>query len=122
MLTEITHAATQTQADSALIEAAWQRIRQHLEAEKQQIFQEIRHYPPPIPACDVQFNGLLAERAAILQALGRVESILQQGLTGEAAVGLLDDFLRTSPYVDDALAASIDQSLTKVPGINQQLA
>ena len=122
MLTEITHAAPQTQTESALIEAAWQRIRQHLEAEKQQIFQEIRHYPPPIPACDVQFNGLLAERAAILQALGRVESILQQDLTSEAAVGLLDEFLRTSPYVDDALVASIDQSLTKVPGINQQLA
>ena len=121
MLTEITHAATQPRSDSTTIEAAWQRIRQHLEAEKQQIFQEIRHYPPPIPACDVQFNGLLAERAAILQALGQVESILQQGLTGEAAVGLLDDFVRTSPYVDDALAASIDQCQPQLPSAERQL-
>ena len=121
MLTEITHAAPQTQTESALIEAAWQRIRQHLEAEKQQIFQEIRHYPPPIPACDVQFNGLLTERAAILQALGQVESILHQGLTGEDAVGLLDDFLRTSPYVDAALAERIRQSRPQLFSVNQQL-
>ena len=121
MLTEITHAATQPRSDSTTIEAAWQRIRQHLEAEKQQIFQEIRHYPPPIPACDVQFNGLLAERAAILQALGQVESILQQALTGEAAVGLLDEFLRTSPYVDDALAERIRQSRPQLFSVNRQL-
>lgn len=111
MLTEMSHleAAPQTDLDGA--EVAWQRIKQHLEAEKQRIFQEIRQYPPPIPACDVQFNSLLAERTAILQELGRVEEILKQKLTYKDTTGLLDEFISASRYVNDGLESSIRQTL-----------
>ena len=39
-----------------------QEVKSQLLQHKQQIFQEINNYPPPIPACDVQFNHLLEER------------------------------------------------------------
>ena len=110
MQSEMIHIEIDKQVDVTLIEAAWQRVRQHLEAEKQRIFQEIRHYPPPIPACDVQFNSLLAERVTIIQELGQVESILKQRLTSGDPSRLLDEFMRTSRFVNGELADSIRQS------------
>jgi hypothetical protein len=95
------------------VKGTGQQIRQYLEAEKHRIYQEIRHYPPPIPACDVQFNGLLAERAAILQEISRVDTILKQELTEEDRRGLLDEFLQTSHYGDDDGLANIRHSLKK---------
>ncbi|MFN8491476.1 MAG: hypothetical protein U0350_28015 [Caldilineaceae bacterium] len=112
MLTEMSHLETAPRTDWDSAEVAWQRIKQHLEAEKQRIFQEIRQYPPPIPACDVQFNGLLAERAAILQELGKVEAILKQHLTGQDTHILLGEFIRASHYTDDELKENTRQSLS----------
>ncbi len=111
MQAEISHLETTPQTNLEDAEVAWRRIKQHLEAEKQRIFQEIRQYPPPIPACDVQFNGLLAERAAILQELGRVEEILKQTLTYKDTISLLDEFISASRYVNDDLERSIRQTL-----------
>lgn len=116
MLSETDRAVVGGQADLTLMNAAWQRIRQHLEEEKQRIFQEIRCYPPPIPACDVQFNGLLEERVTILQELGKVEGILKQDLTVEEQMELLDEFLRSSHNINGELADLLRQSLPMLPG------
>ena len=43
--------------------------RSGLLLELAQIVAEIRAYPPPIPACDAQFNWLLERRARIERAL-----------------------------------------------------
>lgn len=112
MQTAMSYLETILQTDLDGAEAAWKHIKQHLEAEKLRIFQEIRQYPPPIPACDVQFNSLLAERATILQELGYVEEILKQRLTGKDTIDLLDDFISASPYVNVDLERSIRQSLS----------
>jgi hypothetical protein len=56
------------------IESTWKQLRDHLENEKRRIMEEIVNYPPPIPACDVQFNFLLEERARIAQELNRLEA------------------------------------------------
>lgn len=112
MLAEKSFLETAPQAGLNATEAVWQRIRQHLEAEKTRIFQEIRQYPPPIPACDVQFNSLLAERVNILQELGHVEAILKQPLTGKETIGLLDEFILKSSCVNGDLKRSIRQSLS----------
>jgi hypothetical protein len=45
----------------------WQAIQQQLQRQRDTIIDEIRQYPAPIPACDVQFNHLLAQRDAILR-------------------------------------------------------
>jgi hypothetical protein len=106
---------TERAAQGARLAQIWQEIRQVLEAEKQRIFQEIHYYPPPIPACDVQFNSLLAERASVLQAMGRVDGLLKQRLPAEDLASLLNEFMRTSPYVNSELAERIRHSLIAWP-------
>jgi hypothetical protein len=48
-----------------------------LEKERQRIHEEIRGYPRPIPACDVQFNALLEERNAICAELASLKTALE---------------------------------------------
>jgi hypothetical protein len=114
MLHQVNQAVVE--ADETLLATIWQRIQLQLEAEKQRIFQEIRHYPPPIPACDVQFNGLLEERATILQELGRVNGIRKQSLSASEQIVLMDELIRSSRYLKSDLAENIRQSLTGLAG------
>src|SRR5437899_662265 len=79
--------------------AAWQRIRQQLETERQRIVDEIVHYPPPIPRCDVQYNTLLEERASITQEIYRLEKLSQEVHTAEDDLRLLDEFVRSSIFL-----------------------
>jgi hypothetical protein len=50
--------------------SAWQLVKAHLDKKKSEIVEQILYYPPPIPACDAQYNYLLAERDRFAQALG----------------------------------------------------
>ena len=55
-------------------------LRARLEAERKRIAAQIAGYPPPIPACDAQFNHLLDRRERIQEALarlGRLEAALK---------------------------------------------
>ena len=67
------------EAEPDLIRSLWNDIRRHLEDRKAQLFEEIGNYPPPIPACDQQFNHLLEERARISRELNRVAALCQRG-------------------------------------------
>jgi hypothetical protein len=58
----------ESQERLALLESAWGR----LQAQKQQVDEEIRNYPQPIAACDLQFTFLLEERARVVDELYRV--------------------------------------------------
>jgi hypothetical protein len=91
-------------ADATRLASGWQRLREHLEAEKRRVMQEIHYYPPPIPACDVQFNTLLAERAQILQELGRLEACIQASRTADDPARLLEEFIQSSPCAPADLA------------------
>jgi hypothetical protein len=94
-----------------LVESAWQRIKAHLEQEKQRIYGEIKHYPRPIPACDLQFNQLLEERAGISQELQRVHEAVGESLGCGDPRKALADFLNSSRYVDDRTKGLIRSSL-----------
>jgi hypothetical protein len=115
MLSDLNRAAGNAQADITSLDVLWQRIQEQLEAQKERIVQEISQYPPPIPACDAQFNGLLEERATILQELGQVNRILKQRLTAREQIELLDEFMQSSHHLDGELAESIRQLLTTLP-------
>ena len=39
---------------------------------RDQLNEEIRCYPTPIPRCDQQFNFLIEERARIVEALAKI--------------------------------------------------
>ncbi len=64
--------------------------------EVNRITDEILHYPPPIPACDVQFNHLLAQRSQIHQELNRLKEIVAQS---EDQSDELQEFVDTSEFV-----------------------
>ncbi len=57
-----------------------------LKRERDRIHEEIRSYPPPIPACDEHFSHLLGERARVARELARVRrelrSHLREGVEG----------------------------------------
>ncbi|MEZ4676912.1 MAG: hypothetical protein R2932_22085 [Caldilineaceae bacterium] len=52
-----------------------QQILHRLQQHRTEIIAEIRAYPPPIPACDAQYNYLLEQRAAILRELRQFEAL-----------------------------------------------
>lgn len=87
------------------LEAIWLDIRTHLEKKKRQVYEAIVNYPPPIPACDVQFNHLLEERTRITQELRRAQEIAGDGANSSDSVRLLREFIDTCTDIDDALAA-----------------
>lgn len=55
--------------DKIHLATLWQEVEQALEERLAEVKEEIKYYPPPIPACDVYFNSLLDERAKIPHAL-----------------------------------------------------
>lgn len=87
--------------DPDRIKLLWSRIKQHLEEEKRRIYDEIRNYPPPIPACDAQFNHLLEERRKISRELTELEQLSRQDLTLEQHMKLIDRFITSSIYIND---------------------
>ena len=99
---------------TTLAQSLWQKIESHLEQEKQQIFNEILHYPPPIPACDVQFNFLLAERAEITHELRRMHEMLAQGSHVLDQTRAMREFIESCKYVDGSLRANLLLQLERV--------
>lgn len=83
----------------ATMDQQWQQIQQHLRQQQAAIIAEIRSYPPPIPACDAQFNYLLEQRTAIRQELRRAET-LAHGNRSQANPGqTLADFVEASSFL-----------------------
>ena len=72
-------------------ELEWQSLRRRLEALSDSVAEEIRSYPPPIPACDAQFNRLLELRRVLPQELARLDLAAHDGSI------TIEDFIRASP-------------------------
>ena len=68
------------------VEARYAEIRKVLADRRQAIAEEIGRHPRPITACDVHFNRLLEERAAVSQELDRFDALIAAStlLTPEA--------------------------------------
>jgi len=105
--------------DLALVESAWQRISGHLENEKQRIHEEIKTYPRPIPACDVQFNYLLEQRTGISRELDRMREVSEASLKGKDSIQLLEAFIRSSSHLDEEVKQRITfvlkEGLSRIP-------
>jgi hypothetical protein len=95
----------------AVVELLWQEIGIYLEMEKKRIFDEILSYPPPIPACDVQFNFLLEERAKISQELRRMREISENDAN---RIQSIREFIESCKYFDNELKAKLLSNLEKV--------
>ena len=57
----------------------WDALRARLEHMREAVAKEIHTYPPPIPACDAQYDHLLERRAALSAALARLDAARKDG-------------------------------------------
>lgn len=89
------------------LENTWQEIRDHLQAQKDQIVDEIQNYPPPIPACDAQFNYLIEQRGKISVELNRVDAAFRQA----PSLQTLQEIIQTSAFLDETVLNQIDAVL-----------
>lgn len=60
-------------------DADWDALQARLERMQAAVAAEIRAYPPPIPACDAQYNNLLERRAALSAARARLDAAREDG-------------------------------------------
>ena len=74
------------------VEFTKQDISQLLESQRAETIEAIRNYPPPIPACDAQFNYLLEKRDRLSVELNRLNQIDDDSLI---------NFVAASPYISD---------------------
>ncbi len=61
------------------VDSDWDALRARLEHMQEAVAAEIRAYPPPIPACDAQYNHLLERREALSEALARLDADRKDG-------------------------------------------
>ena len=73
-----------------------------LEQEKRRINDEIAHYPPPIPACDAQFNYLLEQRGQISQELYQLRQASAASVSQAETMNRLETFIKASAFIDEA--------------------
>lgn len=108
-----TRSAAGAEAGAAL--SAWTELEDHLERVRGKILEEIRSYPPPIAACDQQFNHLLEQRDRISAEIRRLASV--RGGTAEGGdAKVLVDFLGACPWIDDALRIRLTNALKRRGG------
>lgn len=82
-------------------DSAWDAIRERLEAQRRPVQEEIRRYPPPIPACDAHFNHLLDRRSLLSRELVRLETARAEAKDTGIGRAALEEFVRTSPCLDE---------------------
>jgi hypothetical protein len=117
ILLERGHEEVSRQTESALMESVWKIIRDHLESERQRIYEEIKNYPTPIPACDAQFNYLLEERQRIPQELDRLKVLSEECLTRADHLKCLDEFIVSSNYINGEVEQRIRSFLFSVQDV-----
>ena len=82
----------------AYVQQFGQRVEGALRSEKARIRREISAYPPPIPACDAQFNYLLEQRNQVAQELSAVTAAQRdEADAGIAALVALVDASQVLP-------------------------
>jgi hypothetical protein len=101
--------ALDTRTDAA--PSPWTELEDHLESVRRSILAEIREYPPPIAACDQQFNYLLEQRDSVAGELNRLASMRHNDAPGGADLEALRDFIRESPCIAAELKAQLVQQL-----------
>lgn len=78
-------------------------VRAELEARRIAISRELATIPPPVPACDVDFNRLLEDRGRIADDLLELGRLVREGADPAAVAA----FCRDATTIGDALKARI---------------
>lgn len=75
----------------------WQALKAALESKRDSLNAEISAYPPPIPACDAQFNHLLEQRSGINRELQRLDRACAKD-----EPGAVERFVSSCPFLADS--------------------
>src|SRR6266568_20457 len=102
MPTATSSRAIDRKEELAALKSLWKEIREDLRRSKRVIGEEIRSYPTPIPRCDAQFNHLYERQARLARELDRTAALAERGLKREDYVELIERFIASAPYADDA--------------------
>lgn len=86
------------------IQSLWQDLVDQLNAQKAQVVEEILSYPPPIPACDAQFNYLLEKRDLLSDELNHLMNLSRDD---DSTVSELIQFAVASPFVSKEFEEAI---------------
>jgi hypothetical protein len=105
--------AAESRARAEAARSPWTELEDHLENARRSILAEIRSYPPPIAACDQQFNYLLEQRDRIAGELSRLASIRRNHSTRETDLEALVDFINASDCIAHELKAHLVQLLNQ---------
>ena len=72
------------------LEQRYAELRAHLAGRRRALAEEIGRHPRPITACDVHFNRMLEERAALASELDRLDALIESSavLTPDAKARL----------------------------------
>jgi len=97
-------------------EPVWTAIRGHLEDLKRPIDEAIRAYPPPIPACDAQYNYLLEQRDRIGGELRRLDAVRRSATGSRDPRAAAEGFIGSSPCIDAAAAGKIQAAAKGASG------
>ena len=95
---------------------AWTALHSWLERRSRELSAEIRAYPTPIAACDVQLTKLIEQRTAALEELRLLSELDPERLEGPD-VARLRELLNKGRYADDPaereLHAALHSALTE---------
>lgn len=97
------------QAELALVASIWEAIGARLDAERHRVAEEIANYPPPIPACDAQFNYLLEQRESIRGELSRLHEASRNSQGNLNPIAVVEQFIQSSRHLDDATRKRAEQ-------------
>ena len=73
----------------------WELLELNLKALRQGVARRIADYPPPIPACDEQFNYLIEQRRLLIAELARCRSAARDGTSS------VEEFIAVSPLKEE---------------------
>ena len=76
-------------------------LRACLEKKRARICEEISSYPPPIPACDAQFNFLLEARREIAREIAGLERSDVDAPSNDGLMTSIFRLIEESSYLDD---------------------
>jgi len=82
-------------------QSTWHDIHNLLESQRAQTIDAIRNYPPPIPACDAQFNYLLEKRDQLSVELNRLQTMCQTDGGEKHSTQDLVEFMANSKVIND---------------------
>ena len=96
---------------SEAVESGWRELRAALEDEWDRISEEIRSYPPPIPACDAQFNYLLERRDRVSRELGRLNRAAREPSSLATCRRFVDRLVESSDLISAGVARELRSHL-----------